>query len=435
MKVQVQDLGKLRREMQIEIPLTEIRGEYQNVKNQVRNTRLRGFRPGKFPKGWLQSRFRGAMSHEIQERLFPQYYSRALQQEQLTPAVQPSLLNVDFDENKPLQFKVEFEIAPSMPELDYSQLKLEVQDSKDVTDEDIEKMILQLRRARSIRQPKEGGVVESGDLVTFDAHGTLDGEALPESEQIEHSEFEVGGEFFPEFSDAVLGMQPEETKTVSLELGSTFQEDLRGKTAEFEIKVHSIETLTLPEMDGEFFQTYGHQNEDELRNAVKEMQVQNQKSQQMQSYREELQSQLVAQLKEIDLPESLQQRREEALRKESESNGEPLSEEDITKQMEEFRDSLRLDFLVSHLFRTVPLELDEPTLSNRFANAAGMMGLSAQELYDHRYGQMLINEMISNLRKEQALDHVVEQILGPQKDGGAPEESATTEETSPAPSE
>ena len=35
MKVQVQDLGKLRREMQIEIPFDEIRGEYQQVKDQL----------------------------------------------------------------------------------------------------------------------------------------------------------------------------------------------------------------------------------------------------------------------------------------------------------------------------------------------------------------------------------------------------------------
>ena len=34
MKVQVQDLGKLRREVQIEIPFDDIRGEYQQVKDQ-----------------------------------------------------------------------------------------------------------------------------------------------------------------------------------------------------------------------------------------------------------------------------------------------------------------------------------------------------------------------------------------------------------------
>ena len=33
MKVQVQDLGKLRREVQIEIPFDDIRGEYQQVKD------------------------------------------------------------------------------------------------------------------------------------------------------------------------------------------------------------------------------------------------------------------------------------------------------------------------------------------------------------------------------------------------------------------
>ena len=116
MKVQVQDLGKLRREMQIEIPFDEIRGEYQQVKDQLRNTRLRGFRPGKFPKGWMKSRFRSSMAYEIRERLFPQFYSRALQSENLIPAVPPTSLNIDFDEKKPLSFKVELEIAHHSPQ-------------------------------------------------------------------------------------------------------------------------------------------------------------------------------------------------------------------------------------------------------------------------------------------------------------------------------
>ena len=108
--------------------------------------------------------------------------------------------------------------------------------------------------------------------MTFDARGTMEGEPLPEEQQIEKSEFEVGGEFFTEFSDTVLGMAVEGTKTVTLEMGSTFNDELQGKSAEFEITIQSIELLTLPELDEEFFKSYGHDTEEELRKAVREMQ-------------------------------------------------------------------------------------------------------------------------------------------------------------------
>ena len=122
----------------------------------------------------MKSRFRSSMAYEIRERLFPQFYSRALQSENLIPAVPPTSLNIDFDEKKPLSFKVELEIAPTLPEIDYDKLALEEQELEEVTDKDIDEMLQQLRRARSVREPKEAGVVEKGDLVTFDARGTMD---------------------------------------------------------------------------------------------------------------------------------------------------------------------------------------------------------------------------------------------------------------------
>ena len=47
MKTQVQDLGKLRRELLIEIPFDEIKPIYNQTQQKIRNTKLRGFRPWK----------------------------------------------------------------------------------------------------------------------------------------------------------------------------------------------------------------------------------------------------------------------------------------------------------------------------------------------------------------------------------------------------
>ena len=414
MKVQIQDLGKLRRELQIEIPFDEIRGEYQKVKDQLRNTRLRGFRPGKFPKGWMKSRFRSSMAHEVRERLFPQFYSKALQSESLIPAVPPTSLNIDFDEKKPLSFEVELEIAPLLPKIDYDKLAFEEKELTEVTGQDIDNMLQQLRRARSVRESKEGDVVKTGDLVTFDAHGIMDGEPLLEEQQIEKSEFEVGGEFFSEFSEVVLGMAVEETKTVHLEMGSTFKDELQGKSAEFKITIHSIELLTLPKLDVEFFKSYGHDTEEDLRKAVHEMQLENKKNNRMADYREQLLPQLVRQLENIDLPESSIAEREKALKEEKDTAGEELTEEQINQRMEAHCDRLRRDFLVDHIFRSAALQLDEATLTNRFSNAAGMMGLSAQDFYNHRYGRVLMNSMVAELRSEQALNHILETLLSPE---------------------
>jgi hypothetical protein len=43
-----------------------------------------------------------------------------------------------------------------------------------------------------------------------------------------------------------------------------------------------------------------------------------------------------------------------------------------------------------------------------------MMGLSAQDFYNHRYGRVMMNSMVAELRGEQALNHVIEKLVGPE---------------------
>ena len=43
-----------------------------------------------------------------------------------------------------------------------------------------------------------------------------------------------------------------------------------------------------------------------------------------------------------------------------------------------------------------------------------MMGLSAQDFYNHRYGQVMMNSMVAELRGEQALNYVIEKLIGPE---------------------
>ena len=57
MKSSVEELGKLKYSVTLEIPLKEIKPTYDSIYRQLKNTRLNGFRPGKHPKGWLDKRF------------------------------------------------------------------------------------------------------------------------------------------------------------------------------------------------------------------------------------------------------------------------------------------------------------------------------------------------------------------------------------------
>ena len=57
-----------------------------------------------------------------------------------------------------------------------------------------------------------------------------------------------------------------------------------------------------------------------------------------------------------------------------------------------------------------------------------MMGLSAQDFYNHRYGRVLMNSMVAELRGEQALNHVIEKLVGPEPSSKASENKEEKQE-------
>ena len=74
MESTVQVLEKLKRRVTLVLSLEEIEPVYRQVFRQLRNVRLNGFRPGKFPKGWLDKRFKTVMHQEANERVLPRRY-------------------------------------------------------------------------------------------------------------------------------------------------------------------------------------------------------------------------------------------------------------------------------------------------------------------------------------------------------------------------
>jgi trigger factor len=220
-------------------------------------------------------------------------------------------------------------------------------------------------------------------------------------------------------------MMAGETKTVSFEMGSSFDEAYKGKQGEFEVTVKSIETLNLPEMNEEFFKSYGHETEEELLSAIREMQENNRQAQRMEELRKAVRPQLNEQLQHIDLPQSLLERHEQSLRANhtaednttedntAEKDASPEEQEErINQEMESYRENLRINYLVRKTLREAGLNIDEQDLYSRFSNAAAMMGMSPQDLYNHRYGRVLLERFVETLQEEQALNYIIQRKLG-----------------------
>jgi trigger factor len=127
----------------------------------------------------------------------------------------------------------------------------------EVTEADIDKMIDNLRQQR-----KEFVAVEraaqNGDRITIDYEGFIDGEAF-EGGKAENAQVELGsGRLIESLESQLVGLRPGEEKTLDVKFPDDYHaEQLKGKDAQFKVKVKEVAEPQLPEVTDEFIQQFG----------------------------------------------------------------------------------------------------------------------------------------------------------------------------------
>lgn len=409
----LKDLGKLKRELEVEIPLEEIKPAYDKMFHQLKSVKLRGFRPGKFPKGWIQKRFQEQMTVEARDHVIPEYFNQIVDEMELKPATQAVIEDLSFDVKKPMSFRLLFEVRPDLPPLDYQKLKLEKQEIQ-IESEDQEAMIAQMRRDYAIPEAKpDDSVAEEGDRVRVDFKRTIGEEVTEQTAQY----FELGENILPEIKANILGMKMEESKEFSFVMTEEYMKEHAGETVTFELTITGLEKVVLPEMNEAFFQNFDNaQNEEEFRQYVENQSKVRKESEVRQAYYQTLREQLTACYDEFELPEQLLQEREtqaeESLRK---SNPEITDEElasSQAKQMAQYKTQLRMEYILEQIALAESLKPEEEAVARRFASIAQMYGTHPRDFLQSQIGPFFYRQIYQQIYEETVLDFLIKQILG-----------------------
>jgi trigger factor len=170
-----------------------------------------------------------------------------------------------------LAYTLSFEVLPAITLADFSTITLE-RPVAEVADAEIDDAIKQIADANKPYAAKgEGGKVEKGDRVTIDFVGRIDGEVFEGGTGTDVAVNVGSGQFIPGFEDQVVGMAAGETKTINATFPDAYPaEQLRGKTAAFEVTAKTIETAQEVTLDDEFAKSLGLESLDKLREAVKD---------------------------------------------------------------------------------------------------------------------------------------------------------------------
>ena len=259
MAVTVETLEKLERKITLTLPRGVIQSEVDSrLKRLARTVKMDGFRPGKVPMTVVAQRYGYSVHYEVMNDKVGEAFSNAANEAKLRVAGQPRITESEAAPDGEMAFDAVFEVFPDVRIADLGAAEVEKL-SASVTDVAVDKTLDILRKQRrTFAQRAMDAAAQTGDRVTVDFEGKIDGETFPGG-KAEDFQFIVGdGQMLKEFEEAVQGMKSGESKTFQLAFPADYHgKDVAGKTADFMVTVKKIEAAHLPEVNAALAKSLG----------------------------------------------------------------------------------------------------------------------------------------------------------------------------------
>ncbi len=234
-----------------------------------KTVKMPGFRPGKIPMTLLKSKYGKSVQGEVLELAVNESSLKAINENNLRPAMRPKIEIKNFDEGKGLEYELEIELLPEITVADLSGIKIEKltakPDAKTVT-ETLEKIAASNKSSEKV---EESRAAKTGDILVIDFDGTVNGEAFP---GMKGSDFplELGSKSFVDtFEDQLTGSKVGDKKTVKVTFPADYGHDkLQGVEAVFEVEVKELRQSVAAKVDEEFATKLGFESLAKLEEAV-----------------------------------------------------------------------------------------------------------------------------------------------------------------------
>ncbi|MBU1049472.1 trigger factor [Candidatus Bipolaricaulota bacterium] len=246
----ITDRQEIEATIQVTIPAAGISQQIEAVyKEYAREMNVPGFRKGRVPRSFLDSRFgRDVFLQESQEELQRMHLPLALTELDLNPVSTPQLEVVSFDEAEQFVFKASFAILPEIHLPDTKGLEISVPALKPVTEDDVKQALDDVQQQFGVLGELEGETVSDGDLVH-----------VKEGEQ--------------EWDTRAMNENPVTSKLVGATVGSTVQinaELPNGKPLQTSLEVVGLRQIILPDIDDDLAKDAGYGGLDALKKDIEE---------------------------------------------------------------------------------------------------------------------------------------------------------------------
>jgi trigger factor len=254
-KITTERLPESRVELKIEVDDNRLERAMDSAyKRLASKVKIPGFRPGKAPRAVLDRHMgEHAVLHEAIDRLMPEVYREALDQEEIDPIDQAEFELVT---EQPLVARFTVPVRPTVDLGDYTSLRVPTEPVV-VEPERVQEQMEALRHRYASLEPVDR-VIQWGDVIRADIEGTVAGNPIVHEEDAEFQLTEDRIVSLPGFAEKLIGQEKGNELEFELTVpGDAQDERMRGLQAHYRVHIKETKQELLPDLDDEFARQVG----------------------------------------------------------------------------------------------------------------------------------------------------------------------------------
>jgi trigger factor len=433
MKLEMTELGPMKRALKIEVPEENVNKEFDKVYADLkRKVRIPGFRQGKAPLSMLEQRYGKEVEQDVVQRLVPDYYQQAIKEAGVTPVMVdiPPLERIKVKRNSVFSFTATVEIKPQIELHDYrppNPISLKP-DPRSVTEEQVTEALESFRQKQArLEGAPEGTPLADNFYAVVKVEGKLDGTPLEGASKEGHLH-QIGSKspiLGLDLEEALLGKKEGDTFELSQEYSSSHPDErLAGKSVEFSITVQGVKQKNLPELDDEFAKDCGpFETLEQLKDTIRTELETLLKKDIEEAHKEHIMERLLT-MHHFDIPEVLVDREVRTMVRQrliedqqKKKGGNPLDdhlqqEQDIKRLQEEFlpdaKKRVKLSLILEAISQKEAIEVEEQDIQDEITKLAKGLKLPVEDVQRMvaSGGEESLSEFRERIRAEKALQLV-----------------------------
>jgi len=235
---------------------------------------MKGFRKGKVPMALLKRQFGQRILGEAMQETIDGAMSKHFEDSGDRPAMQPNIEMQNgekWKEGDDVEVSLTYEALPTIPEVDFSKIKLQklvVKSDKAAVDEALDNLAAS---ANDFKDRKKGAKAKDGDQVVIDFVGTVGGEAFDGGSSEDYPLVLGSNSFIPGFETQLLGCKAGEDHKVNVTFPEEYgSKDLAGKDAKFSCKVKNVKEPVPAKINDELATKFGAEDLKALKTQISE---------------------------------------------------------------------------------------------------------------------------------------------------------------------